>query len=265
MLKKLNQEDVSPGRSHWGLTVLQAIEEFDAGPVWAFEQFNIDIDQPGLTKSELYRGLITQSAITATLAAISRIQTAANLVGADDGVTTGNISPLLRASVKFGIVSVTDALPFQGGKLHHRPLLKAAQRDFDIAKHNSQQISRRIRCGDSQPGVLSKIFGQSLYVYGGMIDDNAESRTPIKLPGLPAPILGFRNEALCLSTCDGKGIWITHVRRMKTKMDKALWPKVPATFGLMELGLITTEDVLSYTWAPPADWRLSTTKTFQEV
>ncbi|PPJ54809.1 hypothetical protein CBER1_08425 [Cercospora berteroae] len=265
LLKRLDQEDISPGRSHWGLTVLQAIEEFDAGPVWAFEQFNIDIDQPGLTKSELYRGPITQSAITATLAAISRIQAAANLVGADDGLVTGSIGPLLWASVKFGIVSVTDALPFQGGKLHHRPLLKAAQRDFDIGRHTSQQISRRIRCGDSQPGVLSNVFVQSLYVYGGMIDDNAESRTPVKLPGLPAPILGFRNEALCLSTCDGKGIWITHVRRMKTKVDKALWPKVPAIFGLLQLGLITTEDVLSYTWAPPADWRLSTTKTFQEV
>ncbi|KAJ1028727.1 hypothetical protein NDA16_001893 [Ustilago loliicola] len=28
-------------RSHWGVTVLQAIEAFDAGPVWAFDQFEL--------------------------------------------------------------------------------------------------------------------------------------------------------------------------------------------------------------------------------
>jgi hypothetical protein len=35
------------------------------------------------------------------------------------------------------------------------------------------QISRRIRCGDTQPGALSKVFGRNLYVYGGMIDGKA--------------------------------------------------------------------------------------------
>lgn len=121
LLQKLHQGDISPGRSHWGLTVLQAIEEFDAGPVWAFEQFNIDIDQPGLTKSELYRDHITRSAITATLAAIRRIQDAAALSHVGEGLVTWNISPSLQASLEFGVLSVPNTLPFQGGKLHHRP------------------------------------------------------------------------------------------------------------------------------------------------
>ena len=69
------------GRSHWGVTVLQAIKEFDAGPVWAFEQFAVDIDDVRLTKSSLYRGAVTQAAIVATLAAIERIEAAAD--GAD--------------------------------------------------------------------------------------------------------------------------------------------------------------------------------------
>ncbi|KAF2211348.1 hypothetical protein CERZMDRAFT_98658 [Cercospora zeae-maydis SCOH1-5] len=104
LLQKLHQGDISPGRSHWGLTVLQAIEEFDAGPVWAFEQFNIDIDQPGLTKSELYRDHITRSAITATLAAIRRIQDAAALSHVGEGLVTWNISPSLQASLEFGVL-----------------------------------------------------------------------------------------------------------------------------------------------------------------
>ena len=256
VLRKLDLEEVAPGRSHWGITVLQAIEEFDAGPVWGFDQFSIDIDQQGLTKSELYRGPITQSAITATLAAVSRIQAAC---------PTTRIVPSVKANANFGLLAVSDNLPFQGGRLHHRPLLKAAQREFDIARHTAQQISRRIRCGDSQPGALSKVFGQNLYIYGGQVEDNGEERWPVKLSGFSPRILGFRNQAVCISTVDGKGIWITHVRRMKTKLDKALWPKVPATFGLLQLGLITAEDVRTFDWAPPADWKLSSSKTFQEV
>ncbi|KAH0151567.1 ClpP/crotonase, partial [Aureobasidium melanogenum] len=47
------------GRSHWGVTVLQAIAEYDAGPVWAWEQFKVNIDDHTITKSSLYRGDVT--------------------------------------------------------------------------------------------------------------------------------------------------------------------------------------------------------------
>lgn len=162
LLKHLDTLICRPGRSHWGITVLQAIEEFDAGPVWAFDQFEIDIDQPGLTKSELYRGPITTAAITATLAAISRVTAAANVDPLSGNVITGPFSPGLQANPSFRLLSVGNNTSFQGGRLHHRPLLKGAQREFDVTRHDSDQISRRIRCGDSQPGVLSRVFGGNL-------------------------------------------------------------------------------------------------------
>lgn len=264
LLKKLDSEPAGPGRTFWGVTVLQAIEEFDAGPVWAFEQFEIDIDLPGLTKSELYRGPVTQSAVNAILAAISRIQAAATSGRSQVSLPIGLVTPQLAVDAEFGLLSVSEELPFRGGKLHHRPLLKAGQGEFDVSRHTSQQISRRIKCADSQPGVLSNIFGPSLYVYGGMIDDNIESRSSTKFSGLPA-ILGFRNGAVCVSTCDGKGVWITHIRRMKLKTDRALWPKVPATFGLQQLGLITAKEARSQTWSVPPEWKLSASRTFQEM
>ena len=43
------------------------------GPVWAFEQFAVDIDQPSVTKSSLYRGPVTRAAVTAVLKAVDRI------------------------------------------------------------------------------------------------------------------------------------------------------------------------------------------------
>ncbi|KAI5364041.1 Putative enoyl-CoA hydratase/isomerase, ClpP/crotonase-like domain superfamily [Septoria linicola] len=236
LLKRLDSEPAGSGHTHWGVTILQAIEEFDAGPVWAFEQFEIDIDLPGLTKSELYRGPVTQSAITATLAAISRIQAAVASGRSQASPPVGLVTPQLAVDAEFGLLSVSEELPFQGGKLHHRPLLKAGQREFDISRHTSQQISRRIKCADSQPGVLSNVFGPSLYVYGGMIDDNVGNRTRTSVSGLPA-IVGFRNGA----------------------------PKVHAAFGLQQLGLIAAEEIHSRTWSAPPDWKLSASRTFQEV
>ncbi|KAK4613412.1 Hydrogenase maturation factor HoxX [Fulvia fulva] len=266
LLRKLDMEtSCSPGRTHWGITVLQAIEQFDAGPVWAFEQFELDIDQAGLTKSELYRGPITQSAVTATLAAISRIQAVGSIQPKNGPSHSQHFAPTLKAEADYSRLSVTSNRPFQGGKLHHRPLLKAAHRQFDVTRHTAQQISRCIRSGDSQPGVLTKVFGINLYVYGGVLDDNADGRLPTTIGKMPLPILGFRNEAVCLSTSDGKGVWITHVRRLKAKADKALWPKVSATFGLLDLGLITAQDITALHWPLAMDWKLSAARTFQEV
>jgi methionyl-tRNA formyltransferase len=162
LLKHLDTPTCRPGRSHWGVTVLQAIEEFDAGPVWAYDQFEIDIDQPGLTKAELYRGAVTTAAIAAALAAISRVQAAATGDLISDGGVHKPFSPSLQANPKYRLLSVGSNTPFQGGRLHHRPLLKGAQREFDVSRHGAEQISRRIRCADSQPGVLSRVFGGNL-------------------------------------------------------------------------------------------------------
>jgi enoyl-CoA hydratase/carnithine racemase/methionyl-tRNA formyltransferase len=274
LLKCLDEESCKSGRSHWGITVLQAIEEFDAGPVWAFEQFSVDIDQPGFTKSELYRGPVSRAAISAALTAVDRIQkavifsrvsAATNGLHPDTAAVT-QISPNLRAHPDFKLLSVGSRMPFQGGRTFDRPLLKAAHREFDVTRHTAQQISRRIRCGDSQPGSLSKVFGPNLYVYGGIIDESPAGPNPGTCPGaLPGSIVATRNEAVCIATCDGKGIWITHVRRLKKAKDIALWPKVPAVFGLMELGVLTASQVRHLRWDLPNDWSKSPYATFQEV
>ena len=279
LLESLDKGSHRPGRTHWGVTVLQAIKEFDAGPVWAFEQFAIDIDRVGFTKSELYRGPVSRAAITASFAAIDRIQKAADLDNrlsnpingtieqeCDSLSTIGGISPRLSAHQDYRLLSVEDKVPFGGGKTLHRPLLKAAQRDFDVTRHTAQQISRRIRCGDSQPGSLSTVFGMKLYVYGGIVDESVDGPNPSAVPGAaPGTIVATRNDAVCIATCDRRGIWITHVRRPKRVQDVALWPKVPAVFGLIELGILNTSQVQRLQWNLPNDWSRSPVSTFQEV
>lgn len=262
------------GRPYWGVTVLQAEDEFDAGPVWAYEQFPLNIDEPGLTKSGLYRGPVTRAAVSACLAAVDRITAAAYtsapltppLTPRSSGCQSPvyrAIHPGLQANLQFKSLSVGLQKPFMGGPTHHRPLLKASQRDFNINTNNAKEISRRIRCSDSQPGCLTSVLGQSMYVYGGTIEEDAwvvSSRTA------PGSILAVRDEAICIRTTDKRGIWITHVRRVKKKADPKLWPKVPAVTGLRELGILNKAAIAKLSRPHPTqNWAKALYGTLQEV
>lgn len=130
-----------------------------------------------------------------------------------------------------------DAFPGRQGD--HRPLLRAASREFDVTRHTSQQISQRIRASDSQPGVLSRVFGTQLYIYGGMVDETMTNTCPVQLTGTSTVLLGMRDNSACVAAADGKGVWITHVRRPKGRSDEALWPKVPAVPALKQMGIST--------------------------
>lgn len=274
---KLLQHDhfSSVGRTHWGVTALQANGDLDAGQVWAFDQFPVDINEPCLTKSSLYRGPVTRAAISATLAAIERIETAATVTatargapsspplspGADGrySIMDGSLHANLLALESFAVLSVSTAEPFRGGQTHHRPLLKATQRDFEPKRHLAAEISRRIRSGDSQPGCLSAVFGPKLYLYGGMIEEVTTNSTA------PGSIIAVRDEAVCIATCDDKGVWVTHVRRVKTKADPALWPKVPALSGLQQVCGFFVPTVPQTLLLPIDGWSRATHGTFQEI
>lgn len=262
------------GRPYWGVTVLQAEDEFDAGPVWAYEQFAIDIDEPGLTKSALYRGSVTRAAVAACLAAVDRINAAAyQSAPLTPPLTPGSspcpspvyraIHPGLKANAHFKEMSVGIQKPFLGGPTHHRPLLKAAQRDFNVHTNNAKEISRRIRCSDSQPGCLSSVLGQNMYIYGGTVEEGSWIGSSKAAAG---SIVAVRDEAVCFKTTDKRGIWITHVRRVKKKTDAKLWPKVPAVSGLREVGLLSKESIakLSMPYATNK-WAKSAHSTNQDI
>jgi enoyl-CoA hydratase/carnithine racemase/methionyl-tRNA formyltransferase len=259
LLQRMDSGVRYEGRSHWGVTVLQADEEFDAGPVWAFQQFPIeDIDEPSLTKSSLYRGNITRAAIMAAQAAVQRIELARPQ-------KQGPCSAKLRANPEFERLSVSDNQPFQGGVTHARPLLKASFGGFDNTRHSAEYISRRIRAADSQPGAMSKVFGPSLYLYGGIVDDTVANIPKTTLSDPDVKVLATRDGAVCIPAADGNGVWITHIRQPKMKTDKALWPKVPAVMGLVELGIMDEATARKIELPCPKDFSLLPGETLQEV
>ena len=253
------------GRSHWAVTVLQAIEEYDAGPVWAFEQFCIDIDDHNLTKSSLYRGDVTRAAIAASVAAIERVKLAVQETAGTDlegDARWDRITPKLQAKSEYKTASVTTGEPFLGGHTTPLPLLKAAQRDFDINRHSARMISRLIRASDSQPGCLTRSFSSSLYVYGGFIEDGEHMAD---IHAQPGTIIGTRNDAICFRTIDGKGIWVSHTRRVKKKTDATMWPKVPAIPLFTDIGIIDAKNPPQLLPDLPEDFHRLEYPTFQEV
>ena len=64
----------------WGVTILEAAEEFDAGAIWASHEFALEDDPPA--KSSLYRGQVTEAAVRGVLEAVARIESGAFQSGA---------------------------------------------------------------------------------------------------------------------------------------------------------------------------------------
>jgi enoyl-CoA hydratase/carnithine racemase len=253
------------GRSHWSVTVLQAIAEYDAGPVWAWEQYTVDIDEHTLTKSSLYRGAVTRAALAACFIAIERIQLAAKeatRAESDNIDDWSRINPRLETKAEYKTASATTGEPFLGGHTTPLPLLKASQRNFDVNRHCALMISRLIRASDPQPGCLTKMFTPNLYIYGGLIEDGQHVSAIDVEPGT---IIGIRNDAVCFKTVDGKGIWITHGRRVKKSTDPTLWPKVPAMPLFTDVGIVNPKQLPQLLAPLPSDFSRLDHPTFQEI
>ncbi|CAE7187178.1 unnamed protein product [Rhizoctonia solani] len=266
----------SKPRSHWAVTVLQAEEEFDKGPVWAWEQFEIpqtpEVDGVAcatVTKAGLYRAQVTRAALVGVLAALERIEAASLQRAAQDlntetvtSQTAGDAAPSIEPlNPKFPVdlsppqeakFSVTLKAPFLGNETHTRPLLRPAERAqaCDPRIHSAVACAAVVRAGDSQPGVLVRwldprdsatVQGKNLFIYNAFVEEN---RLPSWCDEVPVgKIAATRDGAVLIKTPDhgragGCGLWITHVRAPLAKgVSGALNPKLPAVDGLRSAGL----------------------------
>ena len=58
------------GEKTWGVTILQATAEMDAGPIWATHEF--PLDDASITKGGLYREQVTEAAVLGVLEAVAK-------------------------------------------------------------------------------------------------------------------------------------------------------------------------------------------------
>lgn len=159
----------------WGVTIIQAAEEMDAGAIWDSQTFPMR----RVSKSNLYRHEVTQAASQA----------------------------ILRCVKKFEDPSFfPEPLDYKDPEVKGRwnDPIKRIDREINW-RDDSDVIIKKIRAADSNPGVLeNNIFDESYFLFG-----------PHKegiLKGNPGEIIAKRHGAVCIGTGDGS-IWVSHLRK----------------------------------------------------
>lgn len=201
------------GEREWGVTVLQASEQFDAGAVWAARRFVVPA---GTTKASLYRNAVSAAAVEAVLEAIEHIEPGcvpAMTAAAADATAVATPATAATAATAGTAATATTATAESAGEARAhgwRPLVTQAQRGIDWAVHDTAEILRRVRSADGFPGAVAPLFGEACRLF-----DAHESTPAVRARAGAAPpgtALARRGPAILVSTRDG-ALWIGHVRR----------------------------------------------------
>ena len=128
------------GCEEWGVILLQADAEMDAGDIWASRTFAMR----DVSKSHLYRHEVTEAAIQGLLETIAKVES----------------HTFLPESLDYSRQDV---------KGRWQASMKQADRAIDW-RESSASILRKIRCADSSPGVLDTVLGMPCYLYGAQRD-----------------------------------------------------------------------------------------------
>lgn len=184
------------GAQSWGVTVLAAVAEMDAGDVWAWSPLKVP---PLAGKSDLYRGEVADAAIDAVLLAVERF-------------ASGKYKPKRQ-----------KAADLAAG---WRPFLKQAERRIDWTRESTESVLRQLRAADSQPGVLDELLGAQWYLHGAHPED--------ELRGTPGELIATRAGAVCRATTDG-AVWIVQMRPWRAPGSGLASFKLPAADALGDL------------------------------
>ena len=177
----------------WGVTALQAVDEMDAGPVWATQSIAMPSDPP--RKSDLYNGLVADAAIAAIREVLSKA-----------------LDPGFRPQQQ------DYDRPDVWGRA--RPGARQFDRHFRWADE-TEHILRRIRASDGSPGAHTVLCGVPVAVY----DAHRGTVSPGEA-GRPGTLLGRRHGAVLVRTGDA-AVWIGHLRALDDSRVAGL--KLPAT------------------------------------
>ena len=165
---------IHDGENRWGVTVLQANGDFDAGDVWAHDDFVV---RPA-SKSALYRHEVADAASQSVQRALLRYR-------------QGNFRPC--------------PLDYSSPDIRGRARAAMKQSDRSLVwSASSEDITRKLRCSDGNPGVADEIGGEQCYLFGAHQDDY--------LNGPPGKIIAKRHGAICRATGDG-AVWIERLKR----------------------------------------------------
>ena len=160
----------------WGVTLLQADSEMDAGDIWGTEKFPLRTT----AKASVYRREVIA---TATQLVKKAVRNAVNNPG------------FVPRPLDYSNPAVT-------GKC--LPLMRQDSRTINWEVDSTAVIVKKINAADSFPGVLDNIAGNQVYLFGAKAEYKLYS-------ALPGEIVGHRDGAICRATIDGS-LWIRQLK-----------------------------------------------------
>jgi putative two-component system protein, hydrogenase maturation factor HypX/HoxX len=190
---------IMEGARRWGVTALQAVEEMDAGPIWATRTFGLPMAPP--RKSSLYNGPVADAAMECIFEVVTK---------ADDPAFT----PVPADRMPAEALLPQPELRREGGA-RLRPLMRQDDRSFDF-NEPTEHIVRRIRAADGSPGVRAEISGLPVFAY--------DAHPGLHRGARPGELVSRRQGAVLVGTGDGS-VWLGHLR----SPEKYRNIKLPAT------------------------------------
>ncbi|WP_454748276.1 enoyl-CoA hydratase-related protein [Ciceribacter selenitireducens] len=151
------------GEDRWGVTLIEAREEMDAGPVWAWREFPMRQAR----KSSLYRHEVTEAAVACVMEATARL-------------SGGDTQPLM---------------PANWGTGRAWPVLSAAERLIDPAQLTAEQALTIIRASDGDPGAAMTIAGKPYKIFDAELAPD--------LQGPPGELLGRSRQSVAIACREG--------------------------------------------------------------
>ena len=167
---------IREGEREWGVTLLQANADMDAGDVWAAETFPMRL----AAKSSVYRREVTDAAARCVLQALDR-----------------------ATDASFRPAPVDPADPRVRGRA--RPLMRKADRRIDWEGDDTGTVLAKVHAADGFPGVVDEVAGLACRLFGAWPEPSPPAR------GAPGSVLATRDGAILLATRDG-AVWISHLK-----------------------------------------------------
>jgi putative two-component system hydrogenase maturation factor HypX/HoxX len=163
------------GERRWGVTALQAVEEMDAGPIWATRNITLPATSP--RKSSLYNGPIADAALEVVREVVAKAT-----------------DPTFRPEpLEYGRPDVIGRL---------RPAMRAADRRFEWSDPTTT-ILRAIRAADGSPGARTTLGAEQVAVF--------DAHPGPTVAAAPGTIVRRRHDSVLVRTGDG-GVWLGQAR-----------------------------------------------------
>jgi len=156
----------------WGVTLLQANHDLDAGDIWSHKTF----EMRRTSKSDLYRNEVTEAAVSATLETLAKFE-------------AGGFRP-----------TPIIELPSHMQK-KFRPKVPKDLRRINFECDPAETVLKKIWSADSHPGATGKIAGQEFKFFSASLARGPES--PATYAG---SVIGRSGHSICVR-CQNGAIW----------------------------------------------------------